>query len=159
MSDRVNINVYKVVLVTGEETEWTLCADCAKDPLVTDAVDLADKLRAASTCERCQVSTRLVSLELGNFALGAANIDSHADAVAGMAQKRLSGNRVRFTGTREQLLGLLWTIEAAPAFWSGEGAAIEASSLKRTSERWRRLLGVGRDEEIPAPAWATRKAG
>lgn len=157
MSD---INVYKVVLFSGEETEWTLCAECAADPVVIAEADLADKLRVAPECERCHAKSdvKLISIELGDFALVAANIDNLSDARAGLVSKRLSGHRTRFTGTREQLLGLLWTIEAAPAFWSGEGNAIEASSLKRTSTRWRRLLGVGAHDKLPVPDWANKPA-
>ena len=93
-----------------------------------------------------------IRLSLGDATKVIANLDGMNEDMAGL--ERGSG-WVR--GTREQLLVILWYIEATPAFFSGDGMPpSECAAVRLTSRSWRRKLGLATHEEIPVPPSAQR---
>jgi hypothetical protein len=93
-----------------------------------------------------------VKITLGHFTASVAGLDG-LPCWTNIRKERFPTVAI-LHGEREDLLGILYAIEACPAFWSGESPMLEVSALRRTSRRWRKLLGLSETEKVPTPAWA-----
>lgn len=91
-----------------------------------------------------------IKLSLGDATMVIANLDgNHPD----MAPLERGKGWVR--GTREQLITILYYIEATPAFFTGDGQPpSECAAVRLTSKSWRAKLGLAPDEKLPVPASA-----
>lgn len=107
------------------------------------------------------MSGDLFTVRLGDGAACAASIDMFPQATADILQWRVKGASM-LRGTRAQILGVLWSLEASPAYFAGGGAngadcePWATSAITRTIKTWRIALGMSPSEKVPTPEWARR---
>lgn len=95
-------------------------------------------------------------VRLGDATKVAANLDSHS--IPALAQVERGCGWIR--GTRDQLLEILYYIESAVPFLTGDGQSpVERSAVLRTSQSWRSVLGLAPCDSVPVPSSASRIPG